>query len=202
MREMKDIKLYEKMATIYEEFVLAGKVDDLKALIYRHVVNAHLKGLEIHKYTKEMANIEEYKDKMRQTMSGLRRSNTLAEAATNDYYITHSTVDYLNQQEFENFACEAFILLNTYKEQPPVLEESHVEDIKAKECFYQGELSGKVEAWREIIIEELLRKGKLLSEVTELVKKQTDVGILKKWSKLGREAISVEEFVDKVKELH
>lgn len=35
MREMRDIKLYEKMVTIYEQFVLAGKVDDLKALIYR-----------------------------------------------------------------------------------------------------------------------------------------------------------------------
>lgn len=78
MREMKDIKLYEKMVAIYEGFVLVSKVDELKALIYKHVVNAHLKGIEVHMYTKEMTTIEDYKGKMRETMSGLRRSNSLA----------------------------------------------------------------------------------------------------------------------------
>lgn len=40
-----------------------------------------------------MTNIGDYKEKMRETTGGLRRSNSLAEAATNDYYITRSTVD-------------------------------------------------------------------------------------------------------------
>ena len=62
----------------------------------------------------------------------------------------------------------------------------------------EGRIEGKIEGKKEVILDCLSELGPIPEELREQIEKETDLGQINKWIKAAINAVSVEEFIEKM----
>lgn len=71
-------------------------------------------------------------------------------------------------------------------------------DYPAKQALNQGRAEGRAEERRQMLIEILEEKGEVSEQLQKMIQEETNLEVLKQWSKLALKAGTLNQFEDEI----
>jgi hypothetical protein len=96
------------------------------------------------------------------------------------------------------YLCQEVDKLNSIKEEVSALFKTFYDPEVEKRGELRGEARGILKNQREVILELLQDVGIISDDIKNLVQKETNLEILKKWQKVAARAQNIEDFKNKI----